>query len=56
MNKILKTSILFIFLASLNLSCSSDDDDRPLCSEINIFDPGDNFVPCEDPESICQCG
>jgi hypothetical protein len=54
MNKILKFSILLIFLGTF--SCSDDDDNRPLCSEYNIQNPNDVFIPCDDPESPCQCG
>lgn len=55
MNKILKLSILFLFFVTLS-SCSDDDDTRPLCSEYNEQNPNDVFIPCEDPESPCQCG
>jgi hypothetical protein len=46
--------MLFIFL--ITISCSNDDDNRPFCSESNIQSPNDEFIPCEDPESLCQCG
>lgn len=46
-----------LFIVFLTFSCSSDDNnDKPLCSDINIQNPNDGFIPCDDPESVCRCG
>ncbi|WP_299128894.1 hypothetical protein [uncultured Winogradskyella sp.] len=52
----MKVAINCLIVLFLLAGCSSDDDNRPLCSEINIQDPNDTFIDCEAPQSLCQCG